>query len=745
MKNIISVLLAVSLVFGSAALAFAETKTDAKLYNIYGNDMLFQQNEKAVLSGTAKSGSKISCKVYKGDILYAQATSVSDGEFEVGFDAPAGGYDEYTIKMYQDGNLFDTLTGVVFGELWIAGGQSNMHLFLRYTATGMEMMKNSQYGSKNIRVLDMPLVPSYSGDMSLISNNSTQGYIPVDPQTDIEGANWFSADCEKVYDITGVGYLFAEKLQKELDMPVGILCNYLGGSSILPWLSRTAIDSDSQVKSDMGSKYIEKSKWTKKEINVYTDMSSLYNIKTAPLTVFHVAGMIWYQGESDSTWEYGRYTRAITLLQNSLTEDFDYTDGKMPIILSAFADNNLTGNNTLRFLSAELGEFVKADYTSRSLITISDVSLEYTTESQAVHPIDKKPVGERMADAACELVYGKDVYATCSPILRSSEISGNAIYLTFDNVGDGLVFEGNKINGFTVCGKNGVYLPADAEIVDKDTVKVSNATVTEPVAAMYSQGLITERSNLFSSVNGVKALPVNHSITDRDYTENVWQDFGWTDCDSTQMWRHQSYSFAGYFDVWKGENATAEITPNAAYSGNAGLQIKSTSSEFSVAPITECFNTASNETETFTNWQSDWQNFTSVSLQLKNTGNSDVTFEGIKIYVSDSKYYMPTVNGTDSVNCTVPADGEWHAYTFDLCNLYLNGRKSFISFTRKCLDDVTDVSFCFSGDTGAELAFDDIAFTSYKYNASSFRIFGFDFVELFSKIFGNSLFGGKTC
>lgn len=727
MKRLISAFLAIIMMISTMIFAFASNETDAELYNIYGDEMLFQQKEKAILSGTAESGSVISCKVINAEEkTIAEASGVSDGEFEISFDAPAGGYAEYRIEMYQNGKLFDTLSDVVFGELWIAGGQSNMHIFLRFTKTGMEMMANNQYGNKNIRILDMPLIPSYK---------EKESNTPYEPQKDIEGANWFSADCAKVYNITGVGYFFAEKLQKELNMPVGILCNYLGGSSILPWLSRKAIDSDEEVKKDIGKEYIKKSSWKEDEINSYSDMTALYNKKTAPLTKFHVAGMIWYQGESDCTWSYGRYSRAMNLLQKSLTADFDYKGDKMPVIISAFADNSLGGNNHIRFLSAELGEFVRQDYSTRSLITINDISLEYTVESQAVHPINKKPVGERMADSAVSLVYGKKITATCAPILRKTEIKGNEMYLTFDNVGEGLVSDGKTITGFTVCGDNGVYLPADAEIVSKDTVKISNSTVENPVSAMFSQGLITTRSNLFSTRNGQKALPVNHTITDRNYVENVWQDFGWIDFENAEIWRHQSYSFAGFFNIWKSENANAMISVQAALNGNSGLEIKAEAGAFSVAPITDCFNTVENRTEKFTNWETDWRNFSSISIQLRNDGNADVTFEGIKMIVSDSKYYMPVVDGTDSVSCVVPADGDWHTYKFDLNNLCLNGKKSFVSFTRKTLSDVNDVSFCFSSDSASSLSMDDIAFSSYEFNVSPIKLFGFDIIEFFSKLF----------
>lgn len=740
-KSFITVILALLLTFSCCSISFADAEPSAKLYSIYGDGMLFQHNKKAVISGTAKGGTDISYIVKDSDgkaVAQGSGKAESDNTFAVSFDAPDAGYEEYTIEMYQNGNLFTTIKDVVFGELWLASGQSNMHIFLRFSKDGIEMVNKGETGSENIRILDMPLVPGYSADRGVVGlpGNTTNCPSPLKPQKDIYGANWFKGNSTKIYDITALGYFFACKLQKELDMPVGILCDYLGGSGITPWLSREAIDSDKTVKSDLGLDYISEKKWDETaDYNNMTVMTTLYNKKTAPLTAFNIAGMIWYQGESDCSWHYGRYTRAIELLQNSLTKEFKYDNGKLPVIAATFADYSGGSLNSFRLLGAELGDFAKADYSSRAAVSLSDLPLEYTDATQAIHPYDKKPVGERMADSAISLVYKKNSFSPSSPIIDKAEIKEDGIYIKFSGCCDGLICPDKAIHGFTICSKNGVYVPAKAEIISKDTVRVYSENVKKPVAAMYSQGQITGRSNLFSSVNGQKYMPVCHTVTDREYTDNIWQDCGWTDCDCDSIWHQESLTVAGYYKTWNAENATVKTVPEAAYSGDAGLSITSDRQNFSINPASHWFDKESNKNQLFANFNTNLKGFTSFSVMLKNDGKKDVTLDKAKIFSGDKIYFCPRISGTKDISVTVPNDGKWHKVTFDLDNLQINGKKMPFTFTRRILKNVTDIKFEFSGEGTSQFYFDDVQFAPYTYGVSLIRIAGLDIVTMIHRLF----------
>lgn len=706
LKCFTALLLSAALLLPCFAVGSAAGQPDAALYTTYGDSMLFQQNEEAIFAGTAAPGSAIHCELINAGgecVKQADAAASADGTFRLSFVAPAGGYDAYTVVLTQNGEVFATLRDVVFGELWLAGGQSNMHLFLRFCLQGIEMMANGQVGSEYVRFLDTPLNPTYNGNENLF---------PDEPQADIPGARWVKGNSADIFNVSAVAYAFAEKLQKDLDMPVGVLTDYLGGTLIRTWLSRKGIESNPTLQKMLGKHYIPSSAWKENDSDVNT-ATALYNKKTAPLANFRPAGFIWYQGESDSASDHGFYTEAFAQLQKDLTELFGRGENTLPAVISLTANHSLIGLNSFQKLNAELGEIQQISTDTRALISISDIPLDYTQSTQTVHPYDKQPVGARMATAAQGLVYKKYDGDHSAPVLKSARVEGSDVFMTFTNVADGLAVKGDVLRGFTVCGKDGVLLPADASLVSADTVKVHCDEIEAPVAAMYAQGLITTRCNLCSLKNGEYYLPACSAITDWQYfdTDKIWQDFGWTDCDTDKIWREETLEIAGYYDIWQGENADVTVSKDGAFKGDGGLVISGTGN-FSVGPVTTYTDSFNGDVEeTFAEFMADWRDYGTFSVMLKNNGTAPVTVEGIKIYTSDTRFLQPVVQGTRSGAYTLPADGEWHKVTYDLGCLKLNGKNFPFALTNRSLKKVKNVSFCFGAEGQANVAMDELRFS----------------------------------
>jgi len=720
MKKHLSLFIALILVIFTVVPAFSAAPSE-RLYNVYGDGMLFQQKAEAVLSGLGKAGDKISCTV-KNSIgeVYAETSSTvgSDGVFKVSFNAPAGSYEEYTIILKADNVVFDTLENIVFGELWLSGGQSNMQLELRYSSTGKEMLVNGTTGSKNVRYFYSAPSPEYNGN----TNN-----LPYNPQTEIPGCCWFDGTDSRIFDISGVGFFFAEKLQKDLGMPVGLLSGSLGGSSITAWIPRDVIEADKSVKIDLGSSYISEKNWKEDgSLSVMTACSGMYNKKIAPLENFRPKGMIWYQGESDASWDHGRYSRLFDTLQDSYAEKFNY-DGDFPIVYSAVCDFSFGSNDTFKLISSEFAEMQTFRPESRAVISLSDIPLTFWVPTQACHPIEKKPVGERMAYAAQGLVYGAD-NCVSAPNLKKSEIKDGSVYLTFNYCGDTLKAKGDRIYGFTICGKDGIYLPAEADIVSNDTIRVYSDSVKNPKAAMYANGLITGRCNLYAYKDGEYIWPVLPTVTDWSRTENIWTDFGWTDCDTDEIWRTETLTISDYYKIWESKNAEVEISPDSAFKGNGGLSIKADSEKFSVSPITEYVN-EENEKNIFLEFNQNWANYKTMSVMVRNDGDSDIIFSGLKIYKENGKFVTPLINGTKNCNTVIPADGKWHEVTFNLNTMLLNGKKLPVAASRTYLTDVIDVEFCFEGEN-AQISMDEISFETSGLTAPVIKLLGFDPISL---------------
>lgn len=728
MKKVLSIILAVTIALGCAGFASANSTT-AKLYNTYGDGMLFRQNEEAILAGTAASDAEITAELYNADsvlVASGKSSATADGTFEVSFDAPQGGYEEYRIVLKENSAEFATLKNVVFGELWLSSGQSNMQYPLAQSRTGRDMFANLQKLSKWLRVL---LVPAYPG------NTTGPEFTYADPQQDIVGAKWVTGENPAVYNMSAVAYFFAADLMEELDMPVGVLNASLGGTSIASWLSRAAIDGNEKVKEDFVSKdlYIEKSKWDAKGQNVYQDMTANYNHKIEALKHFRPSGMIWYQGETDIMvrWSGGMYARAFDLMQRSYSELFGYKDALMPIIYTQMA-SYLYSDDGLILLdrNIEYSEMQKLRPESRATVTIYDVPLTYIPEAGAIHPECKEEIGQRMAFAANSLVYGgSDSYTAAT--VKNTVIRDGSVYVTLSNTGDGLMADGTALYGFAVCGADGVYVQADAEIVSADTVRIWSNNVPNPCSATYAYCISNMRSNLYASSDGKLALPVCPFVTDSSIGTHYWFDRQWTDCEDEQTWHTMSSDgLIKYYDSWVADGA--EI----AYNGGA-MDIISDNEKFSVSPLMTCKDGA--KTVAFGDTDSDYSDYGKMSFSVCNNGSKDVNINEIRFYINNFAWYSPAVDGTKAVEAVIPADGEWHIVTFDLNRLYLFGNEGGASNPCGRLGGVNEIRFIFSSDSASDISIDTVRFAPSTEDAGirfdSEMNNADDFIEIISAVF----------
>ncbi len=701
-KKVISVLLTALFIFCSVTVAFAEDST-TRLYTVYGDGMLFAQNKDAIFAGEgAAPGSTIKVQLLNENywpIMSSSTRADDDGTFEISFVAPPGSYREYTVVLTENGNEFAKIENVVFGELWLASGQSNMMFPLGQSIKGLEMMNSGEKLSKWLRVLYEPAYPTYNGTNA----------IPVDPQNDIIGVKWIDGENPEIYGMSAVAYFFAEKLMKELDMPVGIINSSLGGSSIRSWLSREAIDADSLLKEELKEAgiYIEKSDWDENNADIYVDMTANYNLRTHAHRNFRPSGLIWYQGETDLFNAKGcdLYTRSFDALQQMYTDMFEYEDGFFPIVYTQIAPY-IYGEHKMSEWNLNYTEIQSALPESRAMVTIYDLPLTYQPAVGVIHPSAKQPVGERMAKAALGMVYGKSETYTAASV-ESSEIKDGSIYVTLKNYGDSIKSDDKLINGFAVCGKDGVYVQAQAEIISENTVRVWNDNITNPVSASYAYCTLNTYSSLYSTVNGEKYLPVSPFVTKQINNAVYWTDRTWADCELQKAWHLLPDPHSAEFDTWKADGAEILLSQNSAYSGEKGLNILSKDKEFTVKPIQ--LYKIDGKTKPFSDTDTDWSNYGKISFYARNNGSNDITLDALKIYIDAYSWYSPAVEGAKDSSYVIPADGEWHKITLDLDTLYLSGNECGFTYANEKLDYVFKFQFDFSGEN-ADISIDEFNF-----------------------------------
>ena len=715
-RLILSLLLCASLLLAALCPAIA-ADTETRLYNVYGDHMLFQQNAEAVFAGEAAPGTALTVSLKDAggnEVRSANGSVGADGTFSLSFPAPAGSYDAYTVTLSADGSVVTTLSDVAFGELWLSFGQSNMEYGLSASPEGVAMMESGQTGSRDLRVLQ-------------VSHPVKDGNYCSDklPQTEAQSCYWYTGDKTDVYGMSACAYFFAEKMMAELDMPVGILNAAVGGSGIAAWIPRESIDGAPEVKDAIVSHgaYIPLDDWDKGDRQFHIDMTGLYNSKIAPLVSFRPAGAIWYQGETDLMLynDPAYYIQLFELMQDSYTGLFAHEGGPLPIVFTQIVSYNYgKGPFAETAFNEAFTDLAAADPASRGEVVVHDLPLDYYDNCGAIHPMTKQPIGERMADCALALVHGSGA-PTSAPAKTAMQAQDGSVQVTFSHAGDGLICVGDALRGFAVYGEDGVCLPAQAEIISADTVRVWNDDVAEPVGATYAVNSISTSADLWSSFGGEKYLPAAAFGASDPAVTKLFDDAEWLRCDTLTAWQNLSHD-PGVTDVWTAKNAALAISDDAV-EGSGSLSVKADKRSFTVsAPFSEKRNGSLRQLDSM---DTDFTRYGALSVQLKNNGDKDLTLEQVRLYLNGALYYCPLCLESGKNSAVIPADGAWHEYTFDLNQLGLFG-SGIDRWNNEALDGVTELRLCFAGKD-ADLQIDGFRFvpesqTVFRFSAKLQRI-----------------------
>lgn len=455
------------------------------LNELFNEGVVLQQKSKVLVYGNATPFEEVKINIQNKSF---SSEVTSDGKWTVTLNnLQAGGpYLMTTIC----GNDTVKLNEVYVGEVWIAGGQSNMGWTLEKSVGGKEEIASAN--NKNIRFVMVPVI-TYRGQ-------KTNGDML-----------WRTATTENISQMSGVAYFFAKELQKKLNVPVGIICCYKGGTAAEVWMNRETLmensnfvpivtDYENYVKSLGIEKYNELYVQFQHDYLLYKDSLKsgfenvvrpvepmgdknykrpyvLYDYMLKRILPFTSKGIIWYQGEANAQ-RAEQYQTLFPALINEWRKDFKNPNIPFLFVQLANYDHPAYGN---RPLWAELREaqLLTWQHTKNTAMVVTmDVG-----EKNTIHPTDKKPVGERLAACAFNKVYGmKNPYS--GPIFENVKFEKNEAVISFDFVYSGLTANGD-LKGFTICGKDEKFFPAKAEIKNNKVI-VSSNLVNKPVAVRYS-------------------------------------------------------------------------------------------------------------------------------------------------------------------------------------------------------------------------------------------------------------------
>lgn len=599
--------------------------SDVKLPSLVSNGMVLQRDMPVKIWGWANPGEKINV-TFKGKKIHAIGDS--KGNWACTLPAtPAGGPYEITINE-------KSVKDVLFGDVWLCAGQSNMVI-------NMERVKEK-----------------YSADIASANNQHIRNFfIPtaiskVDVRNDLPASSWLPVNPENVLQMGAVSYFFARDLYAQYQVPIGIINSSVGGTPIESWISeaglkefpayvkdttRTSAVPPAPKKStdrgltekwaslsyspkgwkrfsipgfweDQGLRDLNGVVWFRREIEIPEALAglpaklfmgrivdadqvfvngeqvgnityqypprrynvkngllkagknlivirvtntagkggfvpdkqyelivgdktvdlqgdwnykvgevfppvvekpapsnftptALYNAMIAPFTSYALKGFVWYQGETN-VWKPEVYQQLLPALAKDWRTQFNQPD--LPFLyvqLPGFQDRTM--------LPAESNMAVLRDGQLKSLsIPRSGMAVTLDLgEWNDIHPLTKKPIGERLALAARKLAYGENIVSS-GPIYESNQIEGNRIRIRFRETGSGLSInktEEDELTYFAIAGKDKKFVWAKA-IIERNTVVVWSDEVAEPVYVRYGWADNPEGANLIN-VEGLPASP----------------------------------------------------------------------------------------------------------------------------------------------------------------------------------------------------------------------------------------------
>lgn len=185
-----------------------------------------------------------------------------------------------TIMATCGGNESLVLEDVLFGDVWLCSGQSNMQFMVQQIFGGQTEIANA-YKFPNIRF------------MNVLRQSSTV------PLFDLIGIDqpWASPLNTSIASFSAVCWLFGKFLHASLGYPIGLVGTNYGGTPIEAWSSPKALK---QCGVNATEKKIYDETLNKIYIGGPDDNSQLWNSMVYPMLSMTIYGVIWYQGESDS-------------------------------------------------------------------------------------------------------------------------------------------------------------------------------------------------------------------------------------------------------------------------------------------------------------------------------------------------------------------------------------------------------------------------------------------------------------
>ena len=333
-----------------------------------------------------------------------------------------------------------SLSDVLFGDVWVCSGQSNMEQSMA------NIMNSSQ---------EMDMSAKYTNIRYMVVDNTAHG--DTSDNLDINVlVPWSDPSSPNLQGMSAVCFLFARNIQDMVQsendapmypVPMGMVDSDWGGTPVESWSSQASLDACGIPQAGCDD---ESNAWCQ---------SHLWNAMINPLKRNAVKGFLWYQGEANGNFNRDLYNCTFPAMIDSWRQEFSSnsaTSEDAPfgfVQLASWRPDELdAGFPVIRWhQTADQGYVPNERMKNVFMASPLDTYDSKKGYPGGIHPRYKQIIAERLSIAGMNVAYGYEApYAPYGPIplLTDFQIADMQMVITYDKP---ITYNNSEISGFYVC------------------------------------------------------------------------------------------------------------------------------------------------------------------------------------------------------------------------------------------------------------------------------------------------------
>ena len=346
---------------------------------------------------------------------------------------------------------------VLVGEVWYCCGQSNTE----FPLVGSSPRFRDRQGAMVAQVTHRPFIRfAYCSNYRAAAAPKAKADYPVAWKA------FTPENLAKKPSFSAMGVYYALELYAAMEIPVGIIGSYWGGTRAEPWTPREGFaatkgcEKEAAYQPEVAGFKPERMNELGYSRQTFRDQPmALWNEMVAPWTPFAMRGFIWYQGCSNAK-DYARYATIMHALYNGWSKCFENPNLKLYFVQLA-----PWGDPVIPYIQEAQTRFA-AEEKNAAMAVINDLG-----NLRDIHPNEKELVAKRLAQHALKRDYGFTDIENESPTLKSWKVEGDKFVLEFNHAKGLYVYNADRslANGFEIAGADGKFVPA----------KIQNAVATK--------------------------------------------------------------------------------------------------------------------------------------------------------------------------------------------------------------------------------------------------------------------------